>query len=72
MRRRKQKLPDEVTFRVGAPPPAPRRPSPPVSVWPAAVLGMLLVMTVVLISLGHHAGTANAPASTSTSISATP
>lgn len=72
MRQRKQKLPDGVTFRVGAPPPVPQRPPRPVSVWPAAVLGMLLVMTVVLLSLGHHAGTANVPTSTSTSISATP
>ena len=72
MRQRKQKLPDGVTFRVGAPPPVLRRSSRPVSVWPAAMLGMLLVMTVVLASLGHHGSAANVPASTTTSISGAP
>lgn len=72
MPRRARKLPKDVIFMVGTPPPVPRRPSRPVSVWPAAVLGMLLVMTVVLAALGHHGGTGNAPTSTSTTLSTTP
>ena len=62
--------PARITFRVGAPPPVPRRPASTfATAWTTAVLGMLIVATLATMWLGSRGHADNAPASTVSSVS---
>lgn len=72
MPRNTRKLPEGVTFMVGAPPPAPPRPRRPAPMWQAVVFAALIAFTAAVIIFSPHGHTEPAPASTGTTQNATP